>query len=54
MTDATTPYHRMMRVARRISSSSVGRVLLAHVAPCILDLLGHARPRRHRAVASII
>jgi hypothetical protein len=29
-------------------------VLEAHFAPCVLDLLGHARPRVHAAMASLI
>jgi hypothetical protein len=34
----------MMRLARRSSSSSVARVALPHIAPCVLDLLGQPRP----------
>jgi hypothetical protein len=44
----------MTRVALRISSSSVARVLLARVAPCVLDLLGHARHRMNAAMGSVI
>jgi hypothetical protein len=44
----------MARVARRISSSSGARVLEAHFAPCVLDLLGHARPRAHEALEQLI
>jgi hypothetical protein len=29
-------------------------VLEAHFAPCVLDLLGRARPRAHAAMASLI
>jgi hypothetical protein len=54
MIDSTTPPTRMTRVALRISSSSGARVLEAHFAPCVLDLLGHARPRAHAAAESII
>ncbi len=54
MTDTTIPRTRMTRMDLRISSSSVARVPLARVAPCVLDLLGHARPRAHAAVESII
>ena len=54
MTDPTTTHTRMTRVARRISSSSGARVREAHFAPCVLDLLGHARPRAHAAMASVI
>jgi hypothetical protein len=54
MGDATTPHAWRSRVARRISSSSAARVLVAHVAACVLDLLGDARPQAHAAVASTI
>jgi hypothetical protein len=54
MGDPTTPHTRMTRVALRISSSSGARVLQAHFAPCVLELLGHARPRAHAAVESTI
>ncbi len=54
MTDSTTPRTWMPRVAHRISSSSGARVPLARRAPCVLDLLGQARPQAHPAVGSII
>jgi hypothetical protein len=54
MIDSTTAHTRMTRVALRISSSSGARVLNAHVAPCVLELLGHARPRMHAAMEPII
>jgi hypothetical protein len=54
MADSTTTHTRMTRVARRISSSSGARVLKAHIASCVLDLLGHARPRAHVAMDSTI
>jgi hypothetical protein len=54
MTDSTNTYTWLTRVARRISSSSVARVLTARVAPCVLDLLGHARPQAHVAMQPII
>jgi hypothetical protein len=54
MGDPTTPHTRMTRVARRISSSSGARVPQAHFAPCVLELLGHARPRAHAAMGSTI
>jgi hypothetical protein len=54
MIDPTTAHTRMTRVAHRISSSSGARVLEAHFAPCFLDLLGHARPRVHAAMRSLI
>jgi hypothetical protein len=44
----------MTRVALRISSSSVTRVPLARVVPCVLELLGHARPQAHEAKGAII
>ncbi|HKH42804.1 MAG TPA: hypothetical protein VKA41_13230 [Solirubrobacterales bacterium] len=54
MTETPTTRTRMTRVARRSSSSSVARVALPRVAPCVLDLLGHARPGVRAARASII
>jgi hypothetical protein len=54
MSDPTTAHTRMTCVAHRISSSSGARVLEAHFAPCVLDLLGHARPRAHTAMGSLI
>jgi hypothetical protein len=52
MPDPITAHTRMTRMARRISSSSGARALEAHFAPCVLDLLGHARPRAHAAMES--
>jgi hypothetical protein len=54
MSDLPATRARMMRVALRISSSSGARVLDARVAPCVLDLLGHARLRAHGAEKSLI
>jgi hypothetical protein len=54
MSNPTTTHPRMTRVAHRISSSSGARVLDAHFAPCVLDLLGHARPRAHAAMEQLI
>jgi hypothetical protein len=54
MSNSTTTHTRMTRVTHRISSSSGARVLKAHVAPCVLELLGHARPRAHMAMESLI
>jgi hypothetical protein len=54
MSDPTTTHTRMTRVAHRISSSSGARVLEAHFVPCVLDPLGHARPRAHAAMESLI
>jgi hypothetical protein len=50
MSNSTTTHARMTRVALRSSASSVARVLIARFAPCVLDLLGHARPRAHAAM----
>jgi hypothetical protein len=44
-----TTHTWMTRMARRSSSSSVARVALPRFAPCVLDLLGHARPQAHVA-----
>jgi hypothetical protein len=54
MSDSMTMHTRMTRVARPISSSSGARVLKAHVAPCVLELLAPARPRAHAARESLI
>ena len=54
MSNPTTAHTRMTCVAHRISSSSGARVLEAHFAPCVLDLLGHARHRAHAAMDQII
>jgi hypothetical protein len=50
MGNPTTTHARMTRVAHRSSASSVARVLRARFAPCVLDLLGHTRPRAHAAM----
>jgi hypothetical protein len=50
MPTTTTTHAWMTRMARRISSSSGTRVPAAHFAPCVLDLLGHARPQSHAAM----
>jgi hypothetical protein len=54
MSDSTTTHARMTRVTRRISASSGARVQEAHFAPCVLELLGHSRPRAHAAMESLI
>jgi hypothetical protein len=54
MSDSTTTHARMTRVALRSSASSLARVPKARVAPCVLDLLDHARPRAHAAMESLI
>ncbi len=50
MPDSTTKHTWMTRLARHISSSSGARVLDAHFTPCVLDLLGQARPQSHLAM----
>jgi hypothetical protein len=54
MTATATTHTWMTRMARRISSSSVARVALPRFAPCVLDLLGHARPQAHVATEAVI
>jgi hypothetical protein len=54
MTATATTHPWMARMARRSSSSSVARVALPRFAPCVLDLLGHARPQVHVAAEAII
>jgi hypothetical protein len=54
MPASTTSHTWMTRVALRISSSSGPRVPLAHVGPCVLDLLAHARPQAHAAMEADI
>jgi hypothetical protein len=39
----------MTRTTLLMSPSSVPRVLIARVAPCVLDLLGRPRPQAHAA-----
>jgi hypothetical protein len=54
MSDPTTPHTPMTRLA---VASLRPRALVcprAHVAPCVLDLLGQARPGAHAAMGSII
>ena len=54
MTDLGNAARRMTHMALRISSSSDARVLSAHFASCVLDLLGHVRARLHGAPGSVI
>jgi hypothetical protein len=54
MSDPTTPRTRMPRLAVASLRPRALVCLRAHVAPCVLDLLGQARPRAHAAVESII
>jgi hypothetical protein len=44
----------MTRLALRISASSGSPLPQAKASPCVLDLLGQARPRAHAATASTI
>jgi hypothetical protein len=54
MTDSTTLHAWMTRLAHRNSSSSGARLPLASFAPCVLELLGQARPQAHTAMKSVI
>jgi len=54
MTEPTTVHTWMTRLARRMSASSGARLPLANFAPCVLDLLGQARPQAHTAMTSVI
>jgi len=54
MTATPTPHAWMPPVAHRRSSSSVARVLIARVAPCVLDLLDHSRPQTHAVEEAVI
>jgi hypothetical protein len=40
----------MTRMARRISASSGLPLAPPKAAPCVLELLGHARPQSHMAM----
>jgi len=50
MPTTTTTHTWMTRMARRSSASSGLPLPPAKAAPCVLDLLGHARPQAHVAV----
>jgi hypothetical protein len=50
MPNPTTPHAWMTHVALRISASSGLPLQPAKAAPCVLDLLDHARPQSHAAV----
>jgi hypothetical protein len=54
MTATATTHTWMARMARRSSSSSVAGVAMPRFAPCVLDLLGHARPQAHVATEAVI
>jgi hypothetical protein len=54
MTDPTIRARLDAACDRRMSASSGARVLVARVAPCVLDLLGRTRPQAHAAMGSVI
>jgi hypothetical protein len=54
MTAFPTTHTRMTRMARRMPSSSGLPLPPAKAAPCVLGLLGHARPRAHAAGKAVI
>jgi hypothetical protein len=54
MMNSTASHAWMTHVALRISASSGLPLQPAKAAPCVLDLLGHARPQSHAAVQSTI
>ena len=54
MTDSAAAHTWQARVTPRISPSSAARAQHARVAPCVLDLLGDARPEAHTATESAI
>jgi hypothetical protein len=54
MTTPASPRTWMTRLTLRIPSSSGARVPQAHFAPCVLELLGQARPQSHVAMGSLI
>jgi len=54
MTAFLTTHTPMTRMARRMPSSSGLRLQPANAAPCVLGLLGHARPEAHAARKAVI
>jgi hypothetical protein len=54
MTASATMHTRMTAVALRISASSALPLAPPKAAPCVLDLLGHDRPRAHTAAKAVI
>lgn len=54
MTASTTLHTRMAPVALRISASSGLPLAPPKAAPCVVDLLGHERPRAHTAAKAVI
>jgi hypothetical protein len=54
MSSSTTTRTWMTCVALRISASSGLPLAPPKAAPCVLDLLGHARPQSHVVVELLI
>lgn len=54
MADPATRRTRMTHVALHTSSSSSAFVPSVHVVGCVLDLLGHTRPRPRGVAGSTI
>jgi hypothetical protein len=54
MTTFATLHTRMAAVALRISASSALPLAPPKAAPCVLDLLGHDRPRAHMVAKVVI
>jgi len=54
MIDPATPHTWMTCMALRISASSGLPLAPPKAAPCVLDLLGHARHQAHAATESTI
>jgi hypothetical protein len=54
MTGPATTHTWMTRVALRISASLGLPLQPAKAAPCVLNLLGHARPQSHVAAKPVI
>jgi hypothetical protein len=54
MTASTTTHAWMTHVALCISASSGLPLAPPKAAPCVLDLLDHARPRSHAAMKAVI
>jgi hypothetical protein len=54
MTASPTTHTWMTRMARHMPSSSGLSLPPAKAAPCVLGLLGHARPQVHAAGKAVI
>jgi hypothetical protein len=54
MAGLMTSHTWMPHMARRISSSSGSPLAPPKASPCVLDLLGHARPQARLAMESAI